>query len=125
MVLLLRVLEASQHSSGLCLEEVALFICLDGEHRSSGHIIFRFDLPHVNEIKNLIINQGFALKTLCISKLELTELMLSLRARALILALAPAAFPQVAIQHSNMSLVGLLTPFGTSTIVLKSRWSHH
>ena len=48
----LRVLEVSQHSSGLCLEGVALFIRLDGEHPLSCHIIFRIDLPHVNEIKN-------------------------------------------------------------------------
>ena len=68
MVFLLRVLEVSQHSCGLCLEEVALFVRLDGEHPSSGHIIFRFDLPHVNEIKNFIINTGFALKTFCFSK---------------------------------------------------------
>ena len=34
------------------------------------------------------------------------------------MALAPAAFPQVAMQRSNMSLVRLSTPFGTSTFVL-------
>ena len=76
LVFILRVLEASQHSSGLCLEEVALFIRLDCEHRSSGHILFRFDLPHVNEIKNFIINPRFALKTCCFSNLVLPELML-------------------------------------------------
>ena len=105
-------------SSGLCLEEVALFVRLDGEHPSSGHIIFRFDLPHVNEIKNLIINQGFALNTFCFSNLVLPELMLSFRARDLILALAPAVFPQVAMQRSNMSPVRQSTLFGTSTFVL-------
>ena len=63
-VFLLRVLEASQHSSGFCLEEVTLFIRLDGEQPSSSHIMCRFDLPHVNEIKNLIINRGFALTCL-------------------------------------------------------------
>ena len=75
LVLFLRVLEASQHSSGFCLEEVALFIRLDGEHASSRHILFRFDLPHVDEIKNLIINPRFVFKMFCFSNLELPDLM--------------------------------------------------
>ena len=48
LMLLLFVLVTSQCPSGLCLEEVALFVCLDGEHPSSGHIISRFNLPHVD-----------------------------------------------------------------------------
>ena len=36
----------------------------------------------------------------------------------LLLALAPAAFPQVAIHRSSMSLVSLSTPLATSTCVL-------
>ena len=51
----LRVLEVSQHSSGLCLAEVALFIRLHGEQPSSSHILFRFDLLHVIEIKKKVI----------------------------------------------------------------------
>ena len=35
----------------LCLEEVVLFVRLDCEHPSSGHMIFRFDFPEVDEIK--------------------------------------------------------------------------
>ena len=33
------------------LEEVTLFVRLDGEHPSFGHIIFRLDFPQVDEIK--------------------------------------------------------------------------
>ena len=68
-VFLLFVLETSQYPSGLCLEEVALLVSLDGEHPSSSHIVLRFDLPHVNEIKNLIVKPGFVLKMFRFSKL--------------------------------------------------------
>ena len=52
LVILLLVVETSQYPSGLCYEEVALLVRIDGEHSSSGHIVLRFDLPHINEIKN-------------------------------------------------------------------------
>ena len=42
----------------------------------------------------------------------------SFRARDLILALVPAAFPQVAIQRSNISRAWPSTPLGTSTFML-------
>ena len=61
LIFLLFVLETSQYPSGLRLEEVTLFVRLDGEHPSSSHRISRLNLPHVNEIKNLIVNPGFAL----------------------------------------------------------------
>ena len=54
LIFLLFVLKTSQSPSGLCLEEVTLCVRLDGEHPLSGHIIFRLDLPHVDEIKNLV-----------------------------------------------------------------------
>ena len=62
MVFLLRVLEVSQHSCGLCLEEFALFVRLDREHPSSGHINVRFDLPHVNETKKSNYSFGIVIK---------------------------------------------------------------
>ena len=40
LIFLLFVLKTSQYPSSLCLEEVTLFIRLDGEHPSSSHIIF-------------------------------------------------------------------------------------
>ena len=46
------VLETFRYSSGLCLEEITLFVRLDGAHPSSGHILSRLNLlPHVEEIK--------------------------------------------------------------------------
>ena len=123
LIFLLFVLETSQHPSGLCPEEITLFVRLDGEHPSSGHIISRLDLPHVDEIKILVVNPGSVLQnvllqqTVC-SILVLLELMVSFRARDLLLALVPAALPQVAIQRSNMSLVRPSTPSGTSTFML-------
>ena len=68
-VILLLVLGSSQYPSRLCFEEVALLVSIDGEHPSSGHRVLRFDLPHVNEIKNLIVKPGFVLKMFRISKL--------------------------------------------------------
>ena len=59
MIFLLFVLEASQYPSGFCLEEVALFVRLDGEHSSPGKIIFRLDVLLVDEIKNHVVNPGF------------------------------------------------------------------
>ena len=61
MVILLFVLETSQYPSGLCPDEVALLVDLDGE--------LRFDLPPVNEIKNLILHPRFALEMFRFSKL--------------------------------------------------------
>ena len=49
-------------SSGLCLEEVSLFICLNGEQPSSSHILFRFDLLHVIEIKKSNYSHGIVIK---------------------------------------------------------------
>ena len=48
--------------------EVALFVGLDGEKPSSCEVL-RFELPHVNEVNNLIVNPGFALEVFCFSKL--------------------------------------------------------
>ena len=62
-----------------CLEEVALLVSLDGEHPSSGHIVLRFDVPHVNDIENLIVNPGtqdVSLQQTVCSILLLPELML-------------------------------------------------
>ena len=53
----------------MCPEEFALFVSLDGEHPSSGHMVLRFDLRHVSEIKNLIVVPGFVLKMFRFSKL--------------------------------------------------------
>ena len=61
LIFLLFVLETSQYPSGLCLEEVTLFFRLDGEIPSSDHIIFGFNLPHIDEIKHLVVNRGFVL----------------------------------------------------------------
>ena len=69
LVILLLVLESSQFQSGLCTEEVVLLVSLDGGHPSSSHIVRRFDLPLVNEIKNLNVNPGCVLKMFRISKL--------------------------------------------------------
>ena len=66
---LLFVLETSEYPSGLCPEEVTLSVCLDGEHPSSGHIISWLDLPHVDEIKNLVDNPGSLLQMFRLSKL--------------------------------------------------------
>ena len=63
------VLEISQYPSGFCFEEVTLFVRLDGEHPSSGHIIFRLDFLQVDLIKNLVVNRGSALQLFCLSKL--------------------------------------------------------
>ena len=41
LVILLCVLQTSQYPSGLCPEEVALLVSLDGEHPSTGHIVVR------------------------------------------------------------------------------------
>ena len=68
-VILLLVLETSQYPSSLRPEEVALLVSLDGKYPSSGHIILRFELPHINEIKNLIISSGFPLEVFRFSKL--------------------------------------------------------
>ena len=61
LIFLLFVLETSQNPSSLCLKEVTLFVRLDGEHPSSGYIIFRLDFLQVDEIKNLIVDAEFVL----------------------------------------------------------------
>ena len=68
-VILLLVLETSQYPSSLRPEEVALLVSLDGEYPSSGHMVLRFDLPQINEIRNLIVNPGFPLEVFRFSKL--------------------------------------------------------
>ena len=62
-------LATSQYLSSLCLQEITLFVRLDGEHPSSGHIISRLDLPHVDEIKNLVVNPRSGLQMFGFSKL--------------------------------------------------------
>ena len=69
LIFLLFVLETSQYQSCLCLEEVALFVRLDGEHPSSRNIISRFDLPEINKIENFIVNPGFVIQVFCFSEL--------------------------------------------------------
>ena len=69
MIFLLFVLETSQYPSGHCLEKVTLFVRLDGEHPSSGHIIFRLTPPHVDEIRNHVFNPGSVLQVFCFSNL--------------------------------------------------------
>ena len=51
------------------LEEIALLVRLDGEHPSSSHKISRLDLPHIDEIKNLIVNPRSVPKRFCFTKL--------------------------------------------------------
>ena len=74
LVILLPVLGTSQYPSGLCLEEVALLVILDGEHPLSGHTVVWFDLPHVNGIKDLTVNPRFVLKMFRFSKLFVVTL---------------------------------------------------
>ena len=67
------VLETSQYPFGLCLDEVTLFLRLDGEHPSSGHIIFRLGFPQVDEIKNRVLKPGSVLQMFCFSKLSVVS----------------------------------------------------
>ena len=48
---------------------ICIFVGLDGKYPSSGHIILRLGLPHINEIKNLIFDPVFPLKVFRLSKL--------------------------------------------------------
>ena len=68
LVFLLLVLESSSYPSG-CPEEVALLVGLDGDYPSSGYVVSRLDLPHINEVKNLIVSPGFVLMMFSFSKL--------------------------------------------------------
>ena len=68
-VILLFVLESSQDPSRLCPDEVALLVGFSGMYPSTCYVILRFDLPHVNEVKNLIVNPGFPLEVFRSSKL--------------------------------------------------------
>ena len=74
LIFLLFVLETSQYPSGLCLEEVTLFVRLDGEHPYTGSIISRLDLPQVGEIKKLVANSGSVLKMFRFNKLVVVSL---------------------------------------------------
>ena len=80
LIFLLFVLETSQYPSGLCLEEVTLFIRLDGEHPSSCHTISRLLLLHVDDQKSRgqprICTQGVLLQQTVCCILVLLELML-------------------------------------------------
>ena len=95
-----------------------MFVGLDGEKPSSC-VVLRFELPHVTEVNNLIVNPGFPLEVFRFSKLLAAT---PLRGVTLLwdffLPPAPATFPQVAIQRSSMFLVLLSTPFGNSPRVL-------
>ena len=62
-------METSQYPSGLRPEEVALLVGLDGEYPSSSYTVLRFDIPQINDIKNLSVNLGFALEVFRFSKL--------------------------------------------------------
>ena len=64
-------LETCHYPSGFCSEDVALLVRLDGEHPSSDHTISRIELPHVDEIKNFVINLGTVLKLFRFSDLFL------------------------------------------------------
>ena len=66
---LLFVLENSQYPSCLCLEEVTLFVRLNGKHPSSRYVIPRFDLPQNNKTEKLFINRGITFQEFCLSKL--------------------------------------------------------
>ena len=69
VIFLLFISETSQYPSCLCLEEITLFVRLDGKHPSSGYVIPRIDFPQINKIENCIVNQGFVLQVFCFSKL--------------------------------------------------------
>ena len=113
LIFLLFVLETSQYPSGLCPEQVTLFVRLHGEQASSSHIISRLNLPHVDEIKcqPKICTPKVLLQQTDCSILVLLELMLpfvygiSFWISFLLLSRI------LAIQRSSMSLVSQLTPF--------------
>ena len=125
LVFLLRVLEASQHSSGLCLEEAALFIPLDGEPPIVRHIIFRFNLPHVNEIKNFIIITGFVFKMLCFSNLVLPELMFVFAHEISSWLLLLLLFRRWPYSVPTCLLFDCPLLLELQPLCCRSRWSHH
>ena len=49
------------HSTHLAFapREVALFVGLHGKHPSSRRVVSRLELPHINEVNNLVAKQGF------------------------------------------------------------------
>ena len=69
LIFLLFVLETSRYTSCLCLEEITLFGRLHGNRPSSSYVIPRFDLPQINKIENLIINQGITFQEFCFGKM--------------------------------------------------------
>ena len=69
LMFLLFVSETSQYPSCLCLQEVTLFVRLDGKHPSSGYIISRFDFSQINKIEDFVFNPGFVLQMFCFSRL--------------------------------------------------------
>ena len=95
--------------TGLCFEEVALLVSLDGEHPSSSHIISLLNLPHVNEVKKphcqlRMCTQDVSLQQTACSIFVVPELMLPSVHEISFLALVPATLPQVTKQRSSMSL---------------------
>ena len=130
LIFLLFVLETSQYQSFLCLEEVALFVRLDGEHPSSRNIISRFDLPDINKIENFIVNPGFVIQVFCFSELFVLSSwffnwgFLSCTGSPFCV-LIPAAFPQVVIHCSNTSRVRTSTFFllELALVCYRSYWS--
>ena len=95
---------------------------------SSGHIVFRLDLLQASEIKKLVVNPRFVLQMFCFSKLFVVSSYFlvegSFRARDLLLALIPAALPQVVKHHSNTSFDHQLF-LGLQLLYDRSRWSSH
>ena len=81
LIFLLFVLETSQYPSGLCLEEVTLFVRLDGEHPLSGTQFFRLTFLMSMRSKNprcqpSICTPNVLLHQTVCSILVLLELML-------------------------------------------------
>ena len=81
LISLLLVLETFQYPFCFCLEEVALFVRLDGEHPYSGYMISRFNLCQMNKIEEFVVNPGFLLLVFCFSKLLVINILLLLELR--------------------------------------------
>ena len=70
----LRVLEVSQHSCGLCVEEVALFVRLDGEHHRPVTSFFGLTfLMSMRSKKFQSFGIVIKLQTSCCSPVSVTE----------------------------------------------------
>ena len=105
--ILLLILESSQHPSGLCPEEVALFVGLDGKYPSSGHIkFFGLIILISTRSKTSLSTQDFQSRCFasanCLLYPRTSRADASFGARERVLALAPAAFSTsgyTAFQH--------------------------